>query len=441
MYESGSGIEGDPYVVADADQFTATLHSYPASCVKLSSDISLSSWESISEFSGTLDGDSHTVSGLCSPFAELLSGEARNIKFRDIDITAGTGNCGAVADKLSGKVTSVGVQGKLSAPQKAGSGDTGLSPVAGQAVGSATIDNCHVNVETDIVGGNFAYGGLVGVIKETDNVTMSNSTIDGKVTSSQNITKVGGVLGRKTNKNQSSQDRITGCLVNTEISITGTGSNMIGGIFGALQGSDVHGDYVGGITVEKCSFMGKVSAGNAVGGVGGVCCSVRDCHVGGTVQATSVTSSSTAAAAGVSAAVKGDVSRCVVSGARVTGGPKGTSFTAGVVNVRNGNNPKTTGCYVLNTVIEAKGFAIYGTASANISASDNCRWNVTYSTEPSAYVPLASDTYGQDGTEKKLTQAELAALGYDFDTVWQWDADSSAPVLRKVGCDAGVMVK
>ncbi len=333
------------------------------------------------------------------------------------------------------------MQGRLSAPEKASAGDTGLSPVAGQAFGNAVIDNCHIDVETEIVGGNFAYGGLVGVIKETDNVTMSNSTVDGKVTSSQNITKVGGVLGRKTNKNQASQDRITGCLVNTEIAITGTGSNMIGGIFGALQGADLHGDYVGGVTIEKCAFMGRVSAGNAVGGIGGVCCSVRDCYVGGTVQATNVSSSSTAAAAGVSAAAKGDVSRCVVSGARVTGGPKGSSCTAGVINVKNGNNPKTTGCYVLNTVIETNGFAVYGTASENITASDNYRWNVTYSTEPSAYVPLATDTYGQDGTEKNMTQDELATLGYDFDNVWKWDTATSCPVLRKVGCDDGVMVR
>ena len=441
MYEGGSGTADDPYIVADADQFTATLHSYPASCVKLSSDIAITAWETIAEFSGTLDGGSHSVSGLSAPFAELLSGEVKNIKFKDINITAGTGNCGAIANKLSGKVSYVGVQGVLSAPTKAASGDTGLSPVAGQALGKAVIDNCYVNVETTIVGTNFAFGGLVGVIKETDNVTMSNSTVGGKVSSAQNITKVGGVLGRKTNKNQTSKDIITGCLVNMDIAITGTGSNMVGGIFGALQGATVAGDYVGGVTVEKSAFTGSVSAGNAVGGIGGVCCSVRDCYVGGSVQATSVASSSTAAAAGVSAAAKGDVTRCVVAGARVTGEPKGTSYTAGVINVKNGNAPKTTGCYVLNTVIQTSGFAIYGTASENITATDNYRWGVTYSTEPSVYVPLTTDTYGQDGTEKQMTQADLTALGYDFTSVWKWDSATSAPVLRSVGCADSVIIK
>ena len=439
---TGTGTAADPYIVSDADQFTSTVSGHPDSCIKLASDISLTSWTSVAEFSGTLDGDSHSVSGLCAPFAELLSGEVKNIKFKDIDIAAGTGNCGAIANKLSGKVNSVAVQGKLSAPTKATSGDTGLSPVAGQAIESAVIDNCYVNVETTIVGGNFAFGGLVGVIKETGNITMSNSTIDGKVSSSQHITKIGGVLGRKTNSNQTSKDIITGCLVNMEIAITGTGSNMVGGIFGALQGSTVSGGYVGGLTIEKSAFMGSVSAGNAVGGIGGVCCSVRDCYVGGKVQATSVTSGSTAAAAGVAAAVKGDVTRCVVAGARVTGGPKGTTtYTAGVASVQNGNTPNTTYCYVLNTVIETSSFAIYGTATNKIKASDNYRWNVTYSTEPSAYVPKDTDTYGQDGTEKQMTQADLTALGYDFTSVWKWDSEASAPVLRSVGCADSVIIK
>lgn len=68
MYESGSGIEGDPYVVIDADQFTATLHTYPAAHVKLTEDIAVSDWETIPAFSGSLDGGGHTVEGLTGAF-------------------------------------------------------------------------------------------------------------------------------------------------------------------------------------------------------------------------------------------------------------------------------------------------------------------------------------------------------------------------------------
>ena len=176
-----------------------------------------------------------------------------------------------------------------------------------------------------------------------------------------------------------------------------------------------------------------------MGGIGGVCCSVRDCYVGGSVQAISVSSSSTAAAAGISAAVKGDVERCVVCGARVTGGPKGTSYTAGIVNVKNGNTPKTTGCAVIATTIQTGGFAIYGTAAGDITATSNYRWNVSYA-DASAYVALDTDTYGQDGVEQEPTQALFESLGYDFASVWTWDAAASAPKLQKTGCDDAVKI-
>lgn len=439
MFESGSGSEGDPYVVIDADQFTATLHTYPAASVRLASDIVVSGWETISSFSGTLDGDGHRVGGLTAPFVGTLTGRVSNIRFTEVAIEAGTSACGTVANLLDGTVEGVAVTGTLNAAASASSGDTGFGAIAGQAQGRSVIDNCYVNV-TMTTNSNFATGGLVGVIKATDGVTMSNSTVEGSISGSISGSKLGGILGRKTNTNQTSKDLITGCLVTAEVKMTGEGSNMIGGIFGALQGSTVSGDYVGGITIEKTAFTGTVSGGNAVGGIGGVCCSVRDCCVSGSVQATNVSSSSTAAAAGISAAAKGDVERCVVSGARITGSPKGSSATAGIINIKNGNAPKTTRCAVLSTTIQAGGFAIYGTASADITATENYRWNVLYA-DGTPYTPLAEDPYGQDGVEQEPSQTFFEGLGYDFTSVWEWDAAASAPKLQHVGCDETIKIQ
>lgn len=111
-----------------------------------------------------------------------------------------------------------------------------------------------------------------------------------------------------------------------------------------------------------------------------------------------------------------------------------------MVNVKNGNAPKVTGCYVLNTIVQAGGFAVYGTANADIKAFENWRWNVCYSDETD-YRALADDSYGQDGTEKQMSMGDFEALGYDFVNVWSWDAVSSAPVLKKVGCDETVTIK
>ena len=434
MYASGTGVEDDPYIVEDADQFAATLSTYSSAWIKLDSDITVANWTSIEEFKGNLDGGGHIVTGLDKPFAATLSGTVQNIKFKDVNISAGTGACGAIANLLGGKVLNTAVTGILSAPSGASSGDTGFGGIAGQAQGSAIIDNCYVNV-TMTTNSNFATGGLIGVIKGTDGVTMANSTVEGTITGNISGTKLGGILGRKTNTNQNSKDIIKGCLVTADISMSGTGSNMIGGVFGALQGSTVSGDYVGGITIEQTAFTGSVSGGNSIGGIGGVCCSVRDCYVGGSVQATSVTSSSTAAAAGISAAAKGDVTRCVVYGSRITGQPKGSSHTAGIINVKNGNNPVTSKCAVIETQIEAGGFAIYGTASSDITCSDNYRWKITYANNGTDYTPISgTDTYGQDGTETEPTREFFESLGYDLNNVWKWNSTIGAPELQHAGC-------
>ncbi len=440
MYESGTGVEGDPYVVIDADQFSSTLSIYPEAYVRLDADIVLTGWETIPTFSGSLDGGGHKVEGLTAPFAATLTGSVRNVKFQGVAIEAGTGACGAVANLLDGRVEGVAVSGTLNAPVKATSSDTGFGAIAGQAQGSSVIDNCYVHV-TMTTNSNFATGGLVGVIKATDGVTMSNSTVEGSISGTISGSKLGGILGRKTSTNQASKDLITGCLVTAEVKMTGDGSNMIGGLFGALQGSTISGDYVGGLTIEKSAFMGAVSGSNTVAGIGGVCCSVRDCYVSGSVQATNVTTESTAGAAGVSAAAKGDVERCVVVGSRITGAAKGSSYTAGIINVKNGNAPATRNCAVISATIQVGGFAIYGTASSDITATSNYRWNVTYA-DATPYVPMtAEDTYGQDGIEQEPSQSLFEGLGYDFSSVWEWDAATSAPKLQNVGCDDSIKIQ
>lgn len=440
MYESGTGVEGDPYVVIDADQFTATLHVYPAAWVKLTQNITIASWETITTFSGNLDGDGHTVTGLDKPFAATLSGKVKNIKFAGVTITAGTTNCGTLANLLDGgTIEKVAVAGTITSPSAAAADDTGLGAIAGQAQGAAKIDNCYVNV-TLTTNSKFATGGLVGVIKASSNVQMLNSTVEGSLSGTIAGSRMGGILGRKTNATQNSTDLISGCLVTAEVKLTGDGSNMIGGIFGALQGSTISGNYVGGISIQRSAFTGTTSGSSTIGGIGGVCGSVYDCYMGGTVQATNVLSGSTAAAAGISTAAKGNVSRCVVYGARITGGPRGTSFTAGIVNNKNGNTPAVNSCAVINTTIQTGGFAIYGTATADIVASSNYRWMVSYA-DTTPYQPKDPDTFGQDGTEQQPTQALFESLGYDFSTVWVWDTATSAPKLRKVGCDDNVKIQ
>lgn len=431
MYESGTGTEGDPYIVIDADQFAATLSTYSSAWVKLTQNITVSNWSTIEEFSGNLDGDGHVVSGLNAPFAATLSGTVQNIKFRDVNITAWTNSaCGPIAGTVSGTIRNTAVTGTLTAVSAANNDETGLGGIAGEATGKAIIDNCYVKL--DITSNNkYANGGLVGKIKTSEAITMSNSTVEGTITATSGGTKTGGILGRKTSNSQNSTDIIKGCLVTATIN-TNSSANMVGGIFGAMGGDK-------GISIEQSAFTGSVSAGSNVGGIGAACCPVTDCYVSGSVQSTQ--SNNTAGAGGIAAAVKGNVTRCVVYNARITGQPfDNASYTAGIVNRKNGNGSRSvTKCAVINTQIEEGGFTIYGTASADITCSDNYWWGVTYASNGAAYTPITgTDTYGQDGTQREPAQDFFESLGYDFTDVWSWDSTAGAPVLKKVGCDDSV---
>lgn len=432
LYESGSGTAEDPYVVLDAEQLSATMLTYPESCIRLDADSPAADWETLDSFAGVLDGGSHALTGIRVPFIGTLSGTVKNLALKEIDITALPTNTGAVANLLSGTVSGVSVSGKLTAGQ-ASSGDTGLGALVGQAQGTAVISNCYTQVEISVSGTNYATSGLVGVIKASSGIRMERCTVAGPVSITSNATKVGGILGRKTNTNQNSKDIITDCLVTAAIAVSGTGSNMVGGVFGALQGSTISGDYVGGITITRTAFTGSVSAGTAVGGIGGVSCSVTDCFVSGSVQAINNTGS-TGGSGGVVSAAKGNVTRCVVSGARISGTNLSSFSTAGIISKQNGNAPKAQFCAILGALLQNEGKTVLG-ATSNLSAENNKWWGVKYLDE----TDYVSGGTVQDGEAFAAapSQADFEALGYDFADVWKWNA-AGYPELRNAGCDETV---
>lgn len=428
MYESGTGTPEDPYLVMDYDQLSATMNAYPAASIKLGDDADISTWATLDSFTGTLDGDGHKVSGLTVPFVGSLGGKIFNLAFKEVNITAGGSGGGTVANNVSGTIDRVSVSGTVSAGA-ASAGDTGLGAIAGQASGSAVISNCCSNMEISVSGTNFATGGIVGVIKASGGITIENCTVAGNISITSNATKVGGILGRKTNASQGSKDIIRDCLVSGSVNVSGTGSNMVGGVFGALQGATVSGDYVGGITIVRTAFTGSVSAGTAVGGIGGVCCSVTDCFVSGSVQATNNTGS-TGGSGGVVSAAKGDVTRCVVSGSRISGTNLAGFSTAGIISKQNGNAPAAKDCAVIGALLQNEGKTILG-ATANLSASGNKWWGVKYLDE----APYLTQNTDQDGEAFAAapTQADFEAMGYDFTSVWKWNS-AGYPELRNAGC-------
>ena len=432
----GSGTSVDPYIVHDATGLAAKMAESGVH-IKLGSNILLDEWTSIN-FDGVLDGDGNSIGGLTKCFTKALTGTVKNVKFIDVNIGnyKSDDNCkGVVAQTASNAtVSGVAAYGTMSTSTTDGnttSDYSGVGGVVGRASGATTISNCYIDVDIEIIAKAYLVGGILGNIRETNNITISACTYAGTISGGGDYTKIGGILGRKTNVNQSSTDIIQNCLVSGNINISGTGSNMIGGIFGALQGSTPSGDYVGGITIKQCAFTGELSAGNTVGGIAGVGCSVRDCFVSGKVQGTNVTDSSTGGSAGIVSAAKGAIECCVVAGARISGNNGSVMATAGIVSKRNGNTPAVNNNAVVNIHVQEAGFAIMG-STANLTASNNKWWGVKY-LDDSAYVPGDPVTV-QDGAAFAAApaQVDFEAMGFDFTDVWKWNA-AGYPELKNVG--------
>ena len=193
-------------------------------------------------FTGTLDGNGHTVTVSAPLFADL-AGTVKNLTVKGaIDTSAEAVFVGAVAGKVSGASTVENVKNEASVKgyvtagtgvPKEGSAN-GYKPGAGGIVGGAladiTIKNC---VNTGAVNGA-CVGGMLGIV-------------DGKV-----------------------KTRITSCVNTgaiTNVGVTGTvgdGYNSIGGILGCINaGIDV--------VIEDCVNSGAVKASfkHATGGIVG----------------------------------------------------------------------------------------------------------------------------------------------------------------------------
>ena len=139
---------------------------------KLTADVSYTT-PGVTTFSGTLDGDGHTISGLSAPLFNTLDGATvRNLFFDNVNISSGT-NVGAVCGEATGatRIYNCGVLGSLtetkddngiitsihSSSKIGGSGYVGS--IVGKLDGNSRVINCYSFAE--ITGGS-TVAGIVG---------------------------------------------------------------------------------------------------------------------------------------------------------------------------------------------------------------------------------------------------------------------------------------
>ena len=223
-------------------------------------------------FTGTLDGNEFTISGLTKPLFGELSGDISNLNLTSAEGVTGNGaltnvqhgtstiynvsftgdvtgnnNVGGLVGSSEGAIASSSATGEVDGIENVG-GLVGNS--SGQIVASyAASDVIGIDdVSTPYLDGGSQVGGLVGSTSVSS--TIENSYATGAV---EGRTSIGGLVGYSNGTIASSS--ATGAVDET---VTGAGSN-----FGGLVGSSVG-------TIDNSYATGEVDGTDAVGGLAGI---------------------------------------------------------------------------------------------------------------------------------------------------------------------------
>lgn len=125
---------------------------------KLTADITVSGNTSLSDtFTGTLDGDFHTISGLSNAIFTTVSGTVKNIILDNVSISGGT-DVGAIANTANGnaRIYNCGV---LATTGSSISGSGNVGSIVGALAGNARVLNCFSYAD---VSGGSRVAGIVG---------------------------------------------------------------------------------------------------------------------------------------------------------------------------------------------------------------------------------------------------------------------------------------
>ena len=288
-FESGSGIETDPYIIKTGEQLAFLAQQVNAGTYssgvyfKLSNSINLAGkpWTPIgnknNQFKGKFDGNGNSIYGLKvdseSSYVGLFGyagagSDISNLSVLKADIATSESHAGAICGYLnSGTISNCSVVG--------GSDSAGLTRsggICGQSYGSAKIENCSVS-STSISASSIA-GGICGEISgslesckgtdltiaaksyvggitaacQYDNTTLNNCSIYSSKIKFQEPTndfsKAGGLVGYCNSRNLIISD----CSSQVDFNIADTNyQRSIGGLFGYI---DANG------TFTNCHFDG-----------------------------------------------------------------------------------------------------------------------------------------------------------------------------------------
>ncbi|MDR0331866.1 MAG: hypothetical protein LBI15_00195 [Dysgonamonadaceae bacterium] len=438
-FDAGNGSAANPWVISRASQFNK-IRDLPGDNFLLAADIDLtelgSEWVPIPTFTGTIDGDGYSVFGLKHTsiatkggLITVNTGNIRNIAFRNINMIATAAFGAIVGDHSVGTINNVVVTGTVTSTH---TGDI-LGGVAGEILGGV-ISNVYVNLAITTSAG--MTGGIVGRARAGAS-TVINCTSEGSITVTMSRTRIAGIVGRA-----EFAIAIRNCLSTMNISSNVSGTNGVGGIFGA-------DNTAAGISIEESMFTGTLSNVFMSGGIAGVGPRMRNNLVVG--QGTSMATPmitvggtvNTSSAGGIAGTNKFWLENSIVRNATITGVSTVGQPLAGIVSTFQ-NDGFVRNSVVDNVLINGTNVrGVAGTAAVGTGVnSNNFSSGVLFyeGGTPSTYTPTDAPN-GLDGGQKtasELTQSFYESLGFDFVNIWKWE--NNQPVLQNVGYQGTVSI-
>ncbi|MDE5812968.1 MAG: hypothetical protein K2H72_01650, partial [Muribaculaceae bacterium] len=252
-----------PYLIATGGDLQQ-MKSTPSAFYKLTADIDCGSmnFTPIEEFTGSLDGDGHTVSNLRIPTPEggktgifkfTSNATVKNIDFYNARLILNGGFEAGLITATAAKTTFDNIHvRRLTATGEDYSGEFG--GIAGKSWTLTEFKGCEVaGAEIDLPSCPSA-GGIVGDIRT--GTTITGCALTGNMTTHSTL---GGIVGSTT----TGDEVITQCHVDANLKA----QNTVGGIVGFLDRSTVKSNYVEG-TLEATT-PSKWTNALALGGIAG----------------------------------------------------------------------------------------------------------------------------------------------------------------------------
>ena len=357
--------------IGTVDEFIDKVIGDPTGDYILTADLEFNKLAAISEFSGTLDGDGHKITGTVSNFMGTVTGTIKNLTIYGLNFEHQRIKSNAVAPMggfalllQGGTISGCTLRdSSLTMPNgyAANVTDVGfggiVAHVAGGSVSDCKIIGCAIGGRTSSTSQLQPFGGIVGRVMTEDQVTITRCQVLNGETQDTTIAgcRVGGIVGSATSL---ANVRIEGCYNEGVIS---NAVLEVGGIMGNCADSNTSK-----ANIEICSCTNVADITVACGGAGGIFgytykggrITIIDCVNRGNISSRSDSGHGSGEGTGVGGIVGGYYSFNATGGIRIDRCANyGTIFAAtnsagGIVGeYKNGN--AATQCIISNSVNHA----------------------------------------------------------------------------------------